>query len=391
LTTVMLVAPYFPPDMGGLEQYVESLARQMYERHGWRVVVVATAGSLPQSSSAPMLSDVGYARVYRIPRTARISNTPVGLRWPRMLREIIDREHVDIVNAHAPVPVLADVAARCHGGVPFILTYHAGPMRNGHFLYDVVCGTYERFVLPRTAQLADHIICSSDYVAQSFSKFAEKCTTISPGVDIEMFRDAGQRDPQRVLFVGSLAKAAHYKGLPDLIAAIARLKGDGTMVRLEVAGDGDAAADHMALCRRLNVDDIVTFAGQLDRSQLAAAYRRASVVALPSHYDSFPTVLVEAMATARPVVSTAVGGIPTLVDNGENGVLLAPGDVPALARTIATLLENRSLALEMGRRGALKVRSELSWAAQSDRTCAVFERALNRRRGMAERGGDVLH
>jgi glycosyltransferase involved in cell wall biosynthesis len=379
--TVLLVSPYFPPDLGGVEQYVDSLARLLHERHGWRVVVVATARA---QAGAAQFVDTEYARIYRIPFKTRVSNTPIGFHWSRLLRDIIAREQIDFVNAHAPVPLLADVTARSCGDLPFVLTYHAGPMRNGRALYDVTCSLYERYLLSATARRADQIISSSGYVSESFDNlFAGKVTIISPGVDANLFREGGKRDPNLVLFVGSLAKAAHYKGLPDLITAVSILRDDRPTVRLEVIGDGDGMPDHIALCQQRGVAENVTFAGRLDRVALAAAYQRASVVALPTHYDSFPTVLVEAMSTGRPVVSTKVGGVPTLVNNGVDGVLLTPGDIPALASTIGNLLEDPALATEMGRHGAQKVRLELSWNTQADRTCAVFEKALSLRRRRA--------
>ena len=144
--TVLLASPYFPPDLGGVEQYVDNLARLLHERHGWRVVVAATANG---GSGAPQFVDTEYARIYRIPYTMRLSNTPVGLRWPALLRGIIESEQVDLVNAHAPVPILVDVAARCCGDLPYVLTYHAGPMRNGRALYDLTTTSYERMCFLR--------------------------------------------------------------------------------------------------------------------------------------------------------------------------------------------------------------------------------------------------
>jgi glycosyltransferase involved in cell wall biosynthesis len=377
MKTVLLASPYFPPDLGGAEQYVGNLARLLHDRHGWRVVVVATAR---QRAGATRFVDTDYARIYRMPFQTRLSNTPIGVHWSRFLRDIIAREHVNLINAHAPVPLVADVAARCSGELPFVLTYHAGPMRNGRMLYDFTCRIYERYVLSATARRADQIIVSSDYVAEYFHKlFAGKVTTVSPGVDSNLFREGGRRDPNLVLFVSSLKKAARFKGLPDLIAAMSLLHKERPGVRLEVIGDGDGMADHIALCEKLGAAEIVTFAGRLDGVALAVAYQRASVVALPTYNDSFPTVLVEAMSTGRPVVSTRVGGIPTLVTDGVDGVLLTPGDVSALASTIGNLLGDEALATEMGRRGARKVRSELSWNTAADRTCAVFDHALSLR------------
>lgn len=377
--TVLLVSAYFPPDIGGVERYVDSLARLLHQRHGWRVVVASTARTRTRKAT---FVDTEYARIYRIPAQARISNTPVGLRWTHFLREIIEREQVDVVNAHAPVPLLADVAARSARRLPFVLTYHTGPMRNGNVLYNLTCRTYERFVLSATARRADHIIANSKYVAESFPDlFAGKVTIIEPGVDTDLFTEGGTPDTNLVLFVASLARAAHYKGLADLIKAMAILRQERPAVRLEVVGDGNGITDYVALCRRLGLVEHVTFVGSLQRDELAVAYRRAGVLALPTHFESFGSVLAEAMSSGRPVVSTRVGGVPDLVADGVDGVLVEPGDVSALAGSIGKILADKSLATEMGRRGAQKIRSQWSWNAQAAQTCVVFEKVLGTQPG----------
>ena len=262
--TVLLVSPYFPPDLGGVEQYVDNLARFLHHKQGWRVVVVATARA---QAEAVEFVDTEYARIYRIPFKMHVSNTPIGFRWSRLLRDIIARERIDLVNAHAPVPLLADVAARSCGDLPFVLTYHAGPMRNGRALYDASCILYERHLLPATARRSDQIIANSEYVAGAFPKFAEKVTIVSPGVDTDLFKEGGPRNPHLVLFVASLAKATHYKGLPDLIRALSILRDKRPAVRLEIIGDGDGMADYIALCRQLRLAENVTFVGRLDHTR----------------------------------------------------------------------------------------------------------------------------
>jgi glycosyltransferase involved in cell wall biosynthesis len=375
--SVLLVVPYFPPDIGGVEQYVNNLGKMLHQRHGWRVVVVATNRQLGQKET---MSDLGPIRLYRLPAHFRLSNTPIGLHWRARIRAIIARESIGLVNAHAPVPLLADVAAQACGSLPFVLTYHTGPMVKGKIVADLTCAAYERLLLPATARRADEIIVSSDYVADCFPEiFKGRSTTISPGVDTTLFHAGGIPEPELILFVSSLAKAASYKGLPDLLQAFVGLRRDRPLARLTIVGDGDGFAEYIERCRHLGVTDQVTFTGQLDRAELARAYRKATLVALPTHYDSFPTVLVEAMATGRPVVSTTVGGVPSLVRHGIDGILVPPGHVSALTSAINQLLSEPEAAARMGRAGHVRVTGSLSWETQASRTDEVFERALTAR------------
>lgn len=372
--TVMLAAPYFPPDLGGVERYVWNLARLLRARHGYRPVVVAAAGpgAEPGRSEGP-----DGVPVYRLSTLGRISHTPIGLTWRRQMRRIMAREDVGLVNAHAPVPLFADAAARARGDVPFVLTYHTGRLRTGRRLADLVCATYERVLLTGTVRRASEVICSSEFVAADLSGLLTgPTTTISPGVDTGCFTATPPPVAPRVVFVASLARATRYKGLADLLRAVAVLRRRIPTIHLDVVGDGSLTPEYQRLSARLGIDGHVTFTGRLEGEALAAAYRRARVLALPTSYDSFPTVLVEAMASGRPVVTTPVGGIPSLVRHGHNGLLVEPGDGEGLVRAIEAVLTDDGLARRLGAAGGELVVGELSWERQADRTAAVFERAV---------------
>ncbi|MEZ0092690.1 glycosyltransferase family 4 protein [Streptacidiphilus sp. EB129] len=372
--TVLLAAPYFPPDVGGVENYVWHLARVLRARNGWQVVVATTArpGEAPGRGQGP-----DGVTVHRLRSLARVSNTPLGTGWRRSLRAIVEAEQVDLVNAHAPVPLFADAAARACPAVPFVLTYHTGRMRKGQLLPDAVCALYERTLLAGTARRAREVVCSSDYVAADLPRlFGGRATTVSPGVDLDRFTSGPVPAEPRIAFVGSLDRATSYKGLAELLRTAAVLAADRPDLRVEVVGSGSAAEEYRALARQLGIGGQVVFSGRLEGEELAAAYRRARVLALPTSYDSFPSVLVEAMACGRPVVTTPVGGIPSLVTDRVNGLLVPVGDGPALAGALCSVLDDDALAGALGAAGRALVSRELSWDRQCDRTAEVFERAL---------------
>lgn len=322
--------------------------------------------------------------VHRLPAPLRISRTPVGTGWQRALRRLIQQERVDLVNAHAPVPLFADAAARACGGRPFVLTYHTGRMRRSDPLRAAACALYEHTVLAGTVRRADELICSSDHVRADLARyFAGRAVTIPPGVDLRRFSASPVPAEPLILFAGSLDRATAYKGLPDLLHAVAAITQVLPEVRLEVAGDGSAAREYQRLAHRLGIADRVRFLGRLCGPELAEAYRRARVLALPTHYDSFPTVLVEAMASGRPVVSTRVGGIPSLVTEGGHGLLTDPGDNSGLTAALVRVLTDHQLAARLGAAGRDRVAGTLSWDRQADRTAEVFDRALARTRRRA--------
>jgi glycosyltransferase involved in cell wall biosynthesis/O-antigen/teichoic acid export membrane protein len=372
--TILLVSPYFPPHVGGVETYVFHLARHLEARHGYRVLVATTA----DGSTSPGRDDgPDGTPVYRLRVLGQISNTPIGVGWCHVLRALIASEHVDLVNAHAPAPLFADAAARAARDVPFVLTYHTGRMRRGRQPVDSLLAGYERVVLAKTAHRARELICCSDYVAADQpSLFGGRSTTIAPGVDLTCFTPSALPQAPRVLFVGSLEPATAYKGLADLLRSVARLAGTRPGVELDVVGSGAAMPEYAALAQRLGIAERVRFHGRLDSGELAQAYRRARILALPTSFDAFPCVLVEAMACARPVVTTPIGGIPSLVSHRGNGLLVPPGDIEALTSALDELLGDDALARRLGEAGRERVAAEFSWESQADRTAALFERVL---------------
>ncbi|MFJ3640259.1 glycosyltransferase family 4 protein [Streptomyces sp. NPDC090108] len=380
---VLLAAPYFPPAIGGVEQYVWHLARELRDHHGHRVVIATTSTPGPNGSGPGRYQDgPGGCTVYRLAAPARVSRTPYGLGWRRQLSRIIRSEQVSLVNGHAPVPFFADAAALAarDAGRPFVLTYHTGRMRKGTFLRDAALTAYEHTVLARTVRFAQEVVCSSDYVVADLSHlFPGRATVIPPGADLDLFTPGPVPREPRLLFVGSLERGTAYKGVPRLLRAMGELRERGSAVTLEVVGDGSAAGEYQHLAERLGLRSAVTFAGRLQGAELAAAYRRARALVLPTSYDSFPTVLVEAMAGGRPVVTTPVGGIPALVRDGENGLLVEPDDADGLRDALARVLEDDVLADRLGAAAGADARKNLGWEQRARRTAEVFDKARSGR------------
>jgi glycosyltransferase involved in cell wall biosynthesis len=110
--------------------------------------------------------------------------------------------------------------------------------------------------------------------------------------------------------------------------------------------------------------------------ELGPLYERAAVVAVPSLREGFGVACAEAMAHGRPVVASAVGGLLDLVVDGETGLLVPPGDVPALRAALERLLADRELRRRFGEAGRERIRRSFSWPAVTDATIAAYEEAL---------------
>jgi len=133
----------------------------------------------------------------------------------------------------------------------------------------------------------------------------------------------------------------------DLLEATHLLRGTVPQVRLECAGDGDLAkVARYALA--LNLGTRVSLPGWMDRAGTLDLMRRASVFVLPSYAEGLPMSLLEAMAAGCPVVATHVGGIPDVITDGVDGVIVPPGNPEALASAIGHILRDRAFARSLG-------------------------------------------
>jgi glycosyltransferase involved in cell wall biosynthesis len=369
---LLLATPYFPPSIGGAQAYARTVACGLAATGAWEVVVVTTNHEAPRRHAEEEQDGV---RVIRLPRWLKVSNTPVSPLWRASLRALARRVRPDLVNGHAPVPLFADAAAQVARelGVPFVLTYHAGSMVRPGFWLNGVARAYERFVLARTCALSRRIVCSSEFVRRRLAR--PHAVTITPGV-------RGPEEPvaaatgRRVLFVGSLDRSSSWKGVDVLIDAMRSVQARFPDALLTVVGCGDREAHYRRRCARAGVR--AEFRGARRGSELSAEYARCAVLVLPSltEAESFGMVLVEAMAHRRPVVGSRVGGIPLVVRDGHNGLLVPPGDAGALAGALIRLLADPELARALGASGEEEALREHGWALQVRKTDRLFREVL---------------
>jgi rhamnosyl/mannosyltransferase len=318
-----------------------------------------------------------------LPWLTTISNTPFSLSWFKKIKTIIDEVDPDIVNGHLPVPYMADVAARVCGDRPFVLTYHNDAVGITSTT-KLLVGAYYEFLGKGTIKRAKRIIATSRrYVALSpyLKSYGNKAATVPPGVDIETFnpnvdsgyvRDKYGLDGGVILFVGQLSKSHRHKGLEILIRALRELDRRTTLV---VVGGGDWLAHYATDARRAGVAPRVVFAGIVREEEMPLYYRGADLTVLPTLTDAegFGMVLAEANACGRPVIGTNVGGIPSVIRDQYNGLLVEPSDLGGLVEAIRAVLQDSERAEVLGHNGYELVRSGLTWDHAVTRTMQVFD------------------
>ena len=243
---------------------------------------------------------------------------------------------------------------------------------------------YEYTMLPILLKRAVSVVCSSEWVRQHFLRaYRHKSVTIPPGVDTSVFTpQAGVvRSPSTILFVAaSLSRACEYKGLPLLLEAVNEVHRRGIPVRLVVVGEGDMKESYQASVRSEGLASIVYFTGRLGGMELSKAYAGASLFVLPTSNDSYPTVILEAMSAGLPVISTMVGEIPTMVENGVNGFVIEPHDKDELVEKICTLLTDPAKRAEFSAAAQSKISQGFSWGQRIYSYEKIFTNILSPRR-----------
>jgi glycosyltransferase involved in cell wall biosynthesis len=236
----------------------------------------------------------------------------------------------------------------------------------------------QSFVARRVERLFTSSEVSARQIQRDFEVDPERIRMVANGVDTELFSPdpAAPRNPHEVLCVGRASDP--NKGVATLVEAIAKLP---PPTRLTLVDDDHPDNGARRRARALGIADRVDVVGRVPIETLLALYRRAALVAVPSLYEGFGLPAAEAMACATPVVATAAGALPEVVQTGGGGILVAPGSAEALARGIGDLLAQPGTRAELGELGRKGVLRAYAWPRVAERTAAVYEEVVAERRG----------
>jgi glycosyltransferase involved in cell wall biosynthesis len=194
----------------------------------------------------------------------------------------------------------------------------------------------------------------ADYIREKFPEVGERVYRVCNGVDIEQFQPAKFDKPALVLSIGRLISK---KGFDILIEACAVLRDHGLDFRCEIIGEGPLQDELQARIDQHQLADRVSLAGPQSQRAIMTRLAEATVLTLPCRVDpdgamdNLPTVIMEAMAAALPVVTTDVGGAREMVANSETGFIIDPENISAIADATGQFLADRALAQRFGQRG----------------------------------------
>lgn len=227
-----------------------------------------------------------------------------------------------------------------------------------------------------TLHRANVLAVPSAFLQRVFSKSGVPSEVVPNIVDLERFRPASA---PRDVGVAHVVVARNLEPIYDIGTALRAFKlvcQDIPNATMSLAGSGPEREALLSLAKDLGIAEAVTFCGSLNRDQMAELYRSASVVINPSRVDNMPNSVLEAMASGAPIVSTSVGGVPFILQDNVNGLLVPAGDHTAMASAVKRVLRDPRCANRL-RDAALSEVQEYAWPRVRQRWIEVYAMALS--------------
>ncbi|WP_300010656.1 glycosyltransferase family 4 protein [Pseudonocardia sp.] len=393
---VLMVSWEYPPVViGGLGRHVHALARELAAA-GHEVVVLSRHPAGTDAETHPTDDQTaGGVRVLRVAedpahmefaRDMMAWTLAMGHAMVRAALTRLGRWRPDVVHAHDwlvahPSIALADVL-----GAPLVATIHATEAgRWGGWLSSPVSRQVHSTEWWLTNRADTVITCSAAMraeVAELFDLDPDPIAVLHNGIEPRGWRVPRARvraarqhhAPDGAPLLLYFGRLEYEKGVQDLIAALPRIRRAHRGTRLLVAGTGTGAEMLVGAARTHRVRRSVDFLGHLPDGDLAPLLAAADAVVLPSRYEPFGIVALEAAAAGAPLVSSTAGGLGDIVVDGRTGASFAPGDVAGLARAVGDVLADPAAARRRARAARARLEVEFDWVHIAAATAEVYAR-----------------
>ncbi len=346
--------------------------------------------------SDPAYEEVDTVKVHRV-------TFPYNVNAPRKLEEIHKDSSVDVVHGHGTCgifyPLLRlrirrPLAVHVHGTTLELRRhFYSGSnssIRGRRFLQEAFTILRQRYLWHR----ADLLVAVSGAVRRELIELygirPDKIVVVHNGIDPHVFKRRADANPLRrklglenrkvILFVGHFGP---NKGLSVLIEAMSSILHKVPEASLVCVGGTPKWLGTHAYweylqhsIRSKGLESSIRLLAEVHHHDLPAYYSMADVFVLPSFYEAMGKVVLEAMACETPVVASRTGGIPEIVKDGTNGILVEPGDAPGLAESIVRLIQDEDLAHRMGLEAGKMVRSSYTWEHAARKLLKAYEKVL---------------
>lgn len=363
----------FYPEIGGVENHVYYLAKELVKKKTSVEVICAGDTSLPTEREG--------INITRLKSGFKITNTNITLSLPLTLL----RSKFQIVHTHMPTPWTADwsVLIAKLRNKKSIITIHNDLQKSG-FLAKLITDFYLNTIFRMTLTLVDKIIIVNPdwknaftYTVKLFKHVENKIIVIPNGVDTQLFKPGSKKDSKTILFVSVLDKHHKFKGFDYLLKALTEIKQSIPDIKLQVIGEGELKQTYQKMVKEMGLNRSVTFLGAKSQGVLPKYFSEATVFVLPSiHTEGYGIVLLEALACGTPVVTTSIAGVSKDIKEFRAGQIVAPADSEALAKAITKIMRSKTLQREQGKNGRKLVERYYSWNIVSDKVNSLYKEVL---------------
>jgi phosphatidylinositol alpha-1,6-mannosyltransferase len=387
MKSLLISGAYYPPQVGGLSQFMSKLATTLGRER------VCCLTGVPQANRTT--ANNGGPSVYRFPTAFSESKYVKALGWSAAITQIMIQERPQAVLLGSIDDGHLGLTLRRWFKLPLVV------IAAGNEILDVI---EERWPKPLEAlQTADKVVAISNYTASFVQRAGvspDKIEIVYPGFDSSRFRPLPpnpslrqkllkERQQDRVIL--SVGNLVDRKGHDTTIRALAKLLPSLPDVTYLIVGEGPYRPQLEALAAELNVQDHVVFAGRQADADLAEVYALSDLFVMASReqleakdVEGFGIVYLEAAACEKPVVGGRSGGVPEAVVDGVTGLLVDPLNVDELGEAMRRLLTDSDLATRLGQQGKLRATTEFTWEQAAEQIQAIIEQAYRENRKKEE-------
>jgi teichuronic acid biosynthesis glycosyltransferase TuaC len=381
---ILTLTPFYPTatdDASGC--FIAESVRELQSQGVTSSVVAAEpmhrAHSSPASSAPPATWKEYFALPGNpgLPSSGRFLHTSLKSH----VRRLHQQKPISLIHAHAALPCgHAAMLLAKDLSIPFVVTVHGLDV----FSTRQVPGWFGRRCAAVSKEVygaAARVICISDQVAQRFrgEPGNANISVLYNGVDSSLFRPAADRvspsvpENAVILTIGNLIP---IKGHESLLRSLAAITPSHPQVECRIIGDGPERPRLQQVARELYIEDRVHFLGRKPRSDVAEAMRQCTLFALPSWYEGFGCVYLEAMSTERAAIACRGQGIEEIIRHRENGWLIEPKSLSELTHALQTLLSDKPLRETLGRNARKTVLQGYTLAHQATQLLSLYRECV---------------
>jgi glycogen(starch) synthase len=401
---ILMVSWEYPPVViGGLGRHVHHLAVEL-AADGHEVVVLCRRPAGTDPASHPTTTEVndGVLAVFAALDPNEFTFGTDMMAWTLAMGHAMTRAGLalrdwtpDVVHAHDWLVAHPAVTLAEFFDVPLVSTIHATEAgRHSGWLSGAMSRqvhSLESWLVHESDSLITCSVSMGEEITELFGPELPDVKVICNGIDTAGWPFAMRRvhdGPAELLYFGRLE---YEKGVHDIIAALPRIRRTHPGTRLTIAGDGTQYDWLLEEVRKHKVTKAVNFVGRVDHLGLLELLHRVDAAVLPSHYEPFGIVALEAAAAGTPLVTSNVGGLGEAVINGRTGVSCPPRNVGALASAVRKVLDDPATAQQRALAARERLNSEFNWRTVAEETSEIYlsakrgERLPHARRPIVER------